>query len=546
MAALESATRLLFAPPRYHDAPLEYDPEIGFRGVPNLRREIDDERGRYVFQLNSEGLRGSELPDGPAAPGVQRLAFVGDSFLVGEALPETQLMTSRLEAMLRADGEQAEVYNLSTIDVGTGQELLLFDRLAPRVRPDVVVLALYPANDVINNSLLLSGATRVSGGDPIRAYLVPDGNGLRRAWAHPLRGPLRAHSRLFAMLERRIIGRSVEWLVPKARPARERLSLGLAPRAHLELFRRHYPGDRWERAWATTLELLRAFRKRCDAMGARLLVLVIPSIYQVEHWAHAVRLDAEARAWAGLPLDRLLDWNLPERRLGDFFAAEGIEARALLGPLRDATRAGRGSLYTRDVHLGAHGHEIAAEQVRDGLRTEPGAGGFGKIAGEPVRWLPDATQASPGLDFGEAPQFPQLGDGWLLWEPRDGRMDWGWRIGPSALVVLPASPGELVVRGRVPEGAQLPVRGTLAFVAGVHSRFSLTEHGAFEVRARWSREAGGVDSEGYVAILLAPGQILDARGFPLALIVQQIGFERSDHHAAAARRGSVLRQRAIP
>ena len=46
----ECAARLLLDVPRYHDAPLELDPELGFRGIPGHVHEVEDELGRFAFR----------------------------------------------------------------------------------------------------------------------------------------------------------------------------------------------------------------------------------------------------------------------------------------------------------------------------------------------------------------------------------------------------------------------------------------------------------------------------------------------------------------
>jgi hypothetical protein len=521
LAALETATRLLLPPTRYHDSPLEYDPVLGFRGVLNRRYVAEGDDGPHEFVLNADGLRGRELPTGPAAAGTQRIAFLGDSFLVGERVPDEALMTTRLEAALREAGRPHEIYNLSIIDAGTAQQILLLDRVAPRIRPDVVVLALYTGNDIVNNSLLLSSTTRVSPGDPIRAYLVPEQGGLRHTWADPLRGWLRSHSRLFTTLERRLLS-SMEWTLPEARSVRERLLGGLAPREHMEIFRRHDPGHRWEQAWRTTFDLLRVLRDRVDALGARFLVLVIPSGHQVEHGPQGVRYDAEARAFAGRPLDRILDWNLPERRLSAFLQGEGIEVRLLLDELRSAAREQR--VYSQDQHLNARGHEVAAGVVARWLAGEAAAPPEAP-GGEPVHLLRASGHPRQRLDFRQAPHRGVLGDGWLFWQPPGAEGVPGWRVGASALLALPAARGELVVRGVVPDAASLPVEGTLALIGGPRGHFTLSEHGAFALRLPWSPGQGGVDGAGYAAVMIAPGTTHMLHGLPVGFIVQQVAFE---------------------
>jgi hypothetical protein len=529
---LEGATRLLLDPPRYHGGPVEFHPELGFRGVPGHRHETVDDLGTFPFELNSQGLRGREVPAEPV-PGVFRVAFVGDSFLVGQAVREEHLMTSLAAAALQEHGLEAEVYNLSGIDYGTGQEILLLRGLGKRLEPDAVVLFLYPANDVINNSLALAGRSGVSAGDYVRPYLVPEQGVLRIRYAYPFRAWLRRHSRLYATLERRLLAlgaeRGIAWLKPwsPSAGASERLRWGRAPREDFEIFRRrHDPGDRWEEAWRTTFALLRAFRDECEALGARLLVVVIPSVYQVERTAKGIALDIVTRIASGQRLDRLLDWNLPERRLAGFFEEEDVEARFLLAVLRDAAALDP-PVYTRDEHLGPRGHEIAARAVVDWLIDEAGEREFGKISGEPVRVLPDSADGHSLLDFREQRHAAYLGDGWISWTPEEAGIPGGWLPGPRALLVLPIRAGDFVVRGWVPSEARLPIDGHVEIVGGSPRAFRLEQEGPFEIRFPWSPPLSIVESsaDGYLAAFFVGGERQRVGKIRAGLMLQQIGFE---------------------
>jgi hypothetical protein len=531
---LECGARLLLDPPRYHEGPVEFHPALGFRGVPGHRHEAFDDRGAFTFQLSSQGLRGPELPEQPTAakPGVSRVVFVGDSFLVGQAIRAEHLVTSQTAAALKARGLEAEVYNLSAIDYGTGQEILLLGRLGRRLEPDAVVLFLYPSNDVINNSLELAGRTAVSAGDYIRPYLAPVGGELEIRYAHPFRALLRRHSRLFGTLERRVLAvgadRGIAWLQPW--PARagvgERVRAGRAPREEFEIFRHHDPGHRWETAWRTTFGLLRTLRDECDAMGARLLVAVVPSIHQVLRTAKGVSLDIATRTAGGRALDLMLDWNLPERRLARFFESEGIEARFLLAPLRAAAKEHPG-VYTRDEHLGRRGHAIAAGPIVEWLVDRAAGQGVETISGRPVRARPDPSAAPLLLDFRAERHADHLGDGWISWAPEESEQAGGWLSGPSTLAVIPARGGDFVVRGWVPSAARLPIDGRVQIIGGSRHPFHLDQIGPFEIRFSWSPRGGLQEptADGYVAALLVPGETHRAGGIRAGLVVQEIGFE---------------------
>jgi hypothetical protein len=525
----ELLARSLLPPPRYHRDPVELDPLLGFRGIPGHRQDLSDEQGPYRVDLNASGMRGRELPAHAAPAGVSRVVFVGDSFLVGQAVRDEQLVTSLVEAGLDSRGRDAEVYNLSVVDYGTAQELLLLRALGRDLEPDAVVLFVYPANDLINNSMELALRTTVSPGDPIRPYLVPEAGRLEVRHLHPLRAFGRNHSRLFATLERRALARLAETSL--AESAAERVGRGAAPREDLEIYRLHPdPGERWALAWDATFALLRAFRDECDAMGARLLVVVVPSVDQVIRTPKAMRLDVSARLATGRGLDSTLDWDLPERELGRFLEEERIARRMLLGPLRDAAARGE-RVYTRDEHLAPRGHEHAAGVVLAWL------GGDGEAPGEtppgerrdgPVRILPEASTAQPRLDFRERPHFDHLGDGWLWWEASKPERAGGWLVGPSALAVLPAGAGDdLVLRGWAPEEASYPVTGALAVVGVGQRPFRIERPGRFSVRARGLRigPRSPASSEGYAAVLIAPGETHRRWGLPAGLFVEELGFE---------------------
>ena len=520
----EAMVRLLLEPPRYHNEPLEFDSELGFRGVPNFRGTWSDARGAYTLALDSEGLRGPGLSDPKEASGALRVVFLGDSFLFTLALRDEHLMTSRTAAALAERGVDAEVANLSASDYGTGQELLLLRRLGPRLRPDVVVLALYPANDLANNSLALAGTTRVSVADYIRPYVVAEAGRLRVRWTHPLRSWLRRHSQLFAAVEQRLLAigaeRRIPWLMPwPPQPGQgERLQAGAAPREDLELFRRPVPGSRWEVAWGDTFSLLRALRDEAATLGARLLVLVIPSVEQVHSTAKGVALDLTLRRVTGEALSGLLDWNLPERRLARFFEAEGIEARLLLMPLREAARGGA-RVYERDGHLAPPGHEVAAVVVTDWLDGAAAGASSRRVAGRPVDRHPGGDEAPAMLDFRQDDHAAHVGDGWIGWRPQAGEAVGGWELGRRGLMVLPDRAGELVVRGVLSPLAAVPVALNVEVAWGPQRGVRLDRAGPFEVRlpARRRNPRGAGD---HAVVLIGQAGSLQP-----GIVVQEVGFE---------------------
>jgi hypothetical protein len=375
--------------------------------------------------------------------------------------------------------------------------------------------------------------TSVSAGDPIRPYLVPDGSALRVHYLDPIRAVMRAHSRLFSLLERGILASPVGGVRPE--DLGDRLRQGRAPREDFEIFRRHDdPGDPWARAWEATFSLLRTFRDEVRANGANFLVVVVPHVNQVVRNAKALRLDVETRLARGEALDRLLDWNLPENRLARFFQDEAIDAELLLGPLRLAAAAGE-RVYGRDEHLAPRGNQVAAERVlaRLALEERGPPGSDRAVPGSPVPVAPEASLAPSLLDFREDRRLPYLGDGWFLWRRAEIGRPGGWLIGPTALAVLPEHPGDLVVRGWVPASAALPILMRIQVLGAWRHRFRITSAGRFELRVPAAVPPRGFrgSADGYVAVLLAPGETHRVGQAPAGLYVEELGFASPDESA---------------
>ncbi|MGH0029149.1 MAG: SGNH/GDSL hydrolase family protein [Myxococcota bacterium] len=532
LALAEVAARALLDPPRYHNEPLELDATLGFRGIPGHRRRVADGEGApFAFVLNRDGFRGAPLPKGPAARGTRRVVFLGDSFLVGAGVAETQLLTRRLGDLLSAGWEggaagPVEVLNLSAADYGTGQELLLLRREGPRLAPDLVVLSLYPHNDLVNNYEGLAFRTRVSPGDYVRPYVVPADDGrLEVRYTHPWRAWLRRHSRLFAASERAAVAygarHDVAWLHPFRRPEpeRQRLAEGRAPAEHQEIYRAHPPDSDWERAWQRTARLLRAVRDTTTSLSARLVVLVIPELHQVRRVARDVEHDLVLRSEHGSSLDAYLDWNLPERRLARFFQEEGIEHVLLLPHLRRAVAAGD-DVYLRDRHLNARGHEIAAQRLAAALA---GPGKTPPPDGRPVR-LPAPTVAPARIEPGRPDHWHFHDEGWIPWMPPEdtaGAEGGGALATQQALVVLPARGRELVVRG-ISAARRHPHEVVLQLVGGPSQTLRIEKPGPFVLRAGLPL-ARVPRSDGWVALRFAtpPGAGPDDPS--TGLIVRELG-----------------------
>jgi|GEM_PF-1843770 len=477
---VEGLVRIFVEPPRYWGN-IYFDPDFGFRMKPGLRLENRDEFGPFVYRLNREGFRSPELPAASrkVPDGKDRLVFLGDSFLNAWAVREEHLMTSRTRKKLLDGRRTAEVFSLCGDGYGTGQELLLLREFGPRLAPDAVILALFPGNDLFDNTARFGC---FNDGDYLRPYLRRDHRGrLRIHYLHPTRAFLRNHSRTFAVVEHRLISMGLLQDVSKehGRTRKTGIEKNLAP--VLDCCLRQKRSEVWESAWAATEEILRAFRDEVQTLGARFLVLVIPSRFQVQQDVFSICTDSLLQGCSRKSLDEVLDWNLPERRLAAFFTAENIDARFLLDPLRAATRFDRPEVFVPDGHLSWRGHEIAADLVAawflEDKKTDA-VDGIAAPSGHPVTRIPSCMQAPTRLDLRTPDHAWALGAGWGT----GGDQGTGRHINGEATLIMPLRSGDLVLRGTIPPGDRLPVTVHFGPWGAPPRKAVLKTTGPFEMR----------------------------------------------------------------
>ena len=137
----------------FHDRFTMPDNERGWVLRPGFAGWMSDENTMWV-RINSDGLRDRERS--LAAPaGTLRVAVLGDSYVQGINVPLEKTLPAAIEASLSAcvlpPGQPVEALNFGVSGYGTAQELLTFRHHAAKYRPDVVMLAVYTANDIFNN-----------------------------------------------------------------------------------------------------------------------------------------------------------------------------------------------------------------------------------------------------------------------------------------------------------------------------------------------------------------------------------------------------------
>lgn len=334
------------------------DPVLGWRLEPGARVTYRAGGPAVDVVYNSRGWRDVEH-DLAKADDVRRILVLGDSFMEAFSVPLEASLARRLEAELDASGP-TEVINFGVGGYGTLQQWLAFTTEGVWYEPDLVLLAFYTHNDVLDNSRALLGAEFPETDANVRSrpfldpsapswrVMPPDFEGARRAFAEALGrpdanlpGPPRLLGRSALYRRYRDVRRSLTR--PDATPQRQRRVPGV------------YACDEtpeWAEAWRLTERILVRLAEDVRASGAELVVFTVPSHLEVDP--------------PDVPEARCLAEPPQGTRLPATLAAHGVRFVDLLPEFR-AARAGGARLLGGDLHWTEDGHALAARVVAEAL-----------------------------------------------------------------------------------------------------------------------------------------------------------------------------------
>jgi hypothetical protein len=156
------ADALLFALRPEANAPfepqgmLQADPAVDYALTPGWRGTFEDDHGSGEIRINSLGHRDGEPL--PAAPGVERVLLLGDSFTFGNRLGQSDTIDAWIEKL--SDG-RVDAYNAGVAGYSPPNILAAYERLG--ALPASHVYYLFFQNDLLSSHQALGGQTVVDG-----------------------------------------------------------------------------------------------------------------------------------------------------------------------------------------------------------------------------------------------------------------------------------------------------------------------------------------------------------------------------------------------
>lgn len=134
------------------------DRDLGWILKPGMKGLWQSEGEAYI-EINKEGWRDRERSKTKPENTI-RIALLGDSFVEALQVPIEETFWTIIENQLqekcpKVEGKKVEVINFGVRGYGTAQQLIALRQQVWDYDPDVVILAFFIGNDLINNSPVL-------------------------------------------------------------------------------------------------------------------------------------------------------------------------------------------------------------------------------------------------------------------------------------------------------------------------------------------------------------------------------------------------------
>lgn len=341
------------------------DPDLGWVNRPGAAGWWSKEGASYV-KINSDGLRDREHTK-PKPPKTLRVAVLGDSFTAAVHVPADQTFWAVMERQLGTEcpslkGTKIEAINFGVDGYGTAQELLTLRKKVWDYNPELVVLAFFIGNDVINNSRSLEN-------NILRPFFVRKNGKLELDNSFRSRRLSDADNYTVTMVDR-----FPAWLVNNSR------ILQLVKKAELDNKLRtlelHFqqvsaqnfkePKDaNWQEAWSITENLLSLMNDEVKQKGAKLVVGLIGTPEQV-HKEENLRIAYQQQ-------HQITDLYYPNKRIKALADKAGFTIVDFTETFANYAKQNQECLhgFTPAANCGGHwnqiGHKIAGNMLSQQL-----------------------------------------------------------------------------------------------------------------------------------------------------------------------------------
>lgn len=355
----------------------DYDPATGLGIlIPKNRFTYTKSCLSAQVSTNAAGFHDREFIK-EKAPGVIRIAVIGDSFVQAMEVAADKAFPKLLESALKTEapaGVTYEVYAFGRSGNGSALNALYLETYALAYHPDLVIHLFYPLNDFRDDSIELTDAYVRQTGDAesrlgkIYPRFLPDGTFDGAALASDLErqknerpqrswlSEIARRSAFLAWLKQHSKELLLGW---KSAPAANANSNALPVDQEIFLKTR---APLWQQAWATQEALLAYIKSRAESASAHYLLVSA---------VDGLRGDGfyrEDPAWR----PEAMDFDAPERGLAKIADKLGVTYLNLLPEfVAQREQTGWPSTFVCDGHWNENGHAWAAAAILNTLKQHP-------------------------------------------------------------------------------------------------------------------------------------------------------------------------------
>jgi lysophospholipase L1-like esterase len=251
---------------------IAYNDTLGWKGIPNFKGTING----VSYSINREGFREREIMPGEAPAGKIKLLFLGDSFMFGQDIAQSDRVS---DIMAKIDTTTSS-YNFGISGFSTDQELLVLKKYGPMVKPDQVLL-FFCLNDLLYNDSPTEHT--LPGGKPLYQRVGADSLVLTNV---PVPTEIGGQPSLVRWLEEKfVLGRLVQRTLSHLTFNRTNKLRWEEMRANERNMRQRPPVFRDSLLLHSDQQnysdlsyfLLREIRNACNRLNARLILFTVPS-----------------------------------------------------------------------------------------------------------------------------------------------------------------------------------------------------------------------------------------------------------------------------
>jgi lysophospholipase L1-like esterase len=361
--------------PQYGGKPAQFHPVLGVSLIPDYDGVYISQGRESVTHIhtNSLGFRDSDIQI-PKPEDVFRILVLGDSVTFGLGVKEEKVFPEILEEMLnrksKVGGVRFEVVNAGIPGYGTAQEILQYQLYRQQLNPDMVILAFFVSNDLLDNLCIerilpdsafhyaepIKPCFGLRNGELIEVHAPQDpGDASRSKKLFP--SPEVLHSWVFVSSRvKAVLTSSVEIVELMS-------NIGINFNAHYAPGTFSWYIEESETGWPLTEKLLDRLNEEVISDNGKLVVVVLPSRPQTtNHYQDLTRLlfsefeeTAEFLADVTRPQDLLVDWG------------EKAQVPVLDGLPSIVEANSTRSPYLQEGHFNARGHRVIAQLINDYL-----------------------------------------------------------------------------------------------------------------------------------------------------------------------------------